>query len=556
LKPGQRLVSRDGDLWRWDGFTAAADSPTAAAKRLAERNRLGQLEEQVAVLQAAAEQAEAAREAASDAVIRAQSEEKTLRDRWRHMQGQIAAMRDRLTKAERALQEENARLASLNDALAHIRQSAEDALHDKAAAEAVLAELPPLTELETRLDAAKAAAAARRASYTNAKSQLDGLERELRAKHARLDAIVQERNRWLSRGGSAETQISKLHERLRELRDELTAMHDLPAKIEERRQKLLNEISQADGARRDAAGKLAEAENAVRDQQRAIREAQAALGQAREQRARIEARLEGARERRRDHARLIREAFECSAEDCLAVGGVEPGGALPPLAEIEQSIVKLKADRERLGGVNLRAEEEAQSLGAEFEGMEKERADLEEAIGKLRQGITSLNREGRRRLTEAFDTVNGHFQRLFKVLFGGGEAELQLIESDDPLDSGLEILARPPGKKPQVLTLLSGGEKALTALALIFAVFQTNPSPICVLDEVDAPLDDANVHRFCAMLEEMIKTTDTRFLVITHNPITMAAMDRLFGVTMQEKGVSQLVSVDLQTAERFREAVA
>jgi chromosome segregation protein len=217
-------------------------------------------------------------------------------------------------------------------------------------------------------------------------------------------------------------------------------------------------------------------------------------------------------------------------------------------------VIKLKADRERLGGVNLRAEEEAETLGAEYDGLEKERADLEEAIAKLRQGIANLNREGRKRLVEAFDTVNGHFQRLFKVLFGGGEAELQLVESDDPLESGLELLCRPPGKKPQVLTLLSGGEKALTALALIFAVFLTNPSPICVLDEVDAPLDDANVHRMNAMLEDMIKTTDTRFLVITHNPITMAAMDRLFGVTMQERGVSQLVSVDLQTAERFREA--
>jgi chromosome segregation protein len=313
-------------------------------------------------------------------------------------------------------------------------------------------------------------------------------------------------------------------------------------------------LSQAEEARRQAATRLAEAEHAVRDHERALREAQGSLGKAREDRARIEARMEAAREKRRDLARIIRETFECSAEDCLAVAGVDTAKPLPPHDEAEQAIIKLKADRERLGGVNLRAEEEAEALGAEFDGLEKERADLEEAIAKLRQGILGLNKEGRKRLLDAFETVNGHFQRLFKVLFGGGEAELQLIEHDDPLESGLEILARPPGKKPQVLTLLSGGEKALTALALIFAVFQTNPSPICVLDEVDAPLDDANVHRFNAMLDEMTKTTDTRFLVITHNPITMACMSRLFGVTMQEKGVSQLVSVDLQTAERFREA--
>jgi chromosome segregation protein len=186
--------------------------------------------------------------------------------------------------------------------------------------------------------------------------------------------------------------------------------------------------------------------------------------------------------------------------------------------------------------------------------MEREKADVEEAIVRLRQGISNLNREGRKRLLEAFDTVNGHFGRLFKTLFGGGTAELKLVDSDDPLESGLEIFACPPGKRTQALTLLSGGEKALTALALIFAVFLTNPSPICVLDEVDAPLDDANVERFCRLMEEMAKETDTRFLIITHHPLTMARMSRLFGVTMAERGVSQLVSVDLDTAERLRDA--
>jgi chromosome segregation protein len=556
LKPGQRLVSLQGDLWRWDGFTSAADSTSAAAQRLAERNRLGALEEQLAALQEMADQAEDARDAAAQAAQRFQSDEKTLRDRWRQMQSQLSAARDKLGKVEKIRQESNTKLAGLREALSRVREAAEDALADKAEAEEALDGLDADTDLDARLDAAKSEAGNKRSAFTNIKSQLDGLERELRAKITRLDAITQERNRWLSRSGNAEAQIGTLHQRLSEVRSEIDALHELPAKIEARRQKILNEISDADGRRREAAIKLAEAEHAVRDQERAIREAQAALGQAREQRARIEARLEGAREKRRDLAQIIRELFECSAEDTLSVVGIAPDAELPDLADVEQSIVKLKADRERLGGVNLRAEEEAQAMGAEHETMERERAELEEAIAKLRQGIINLNKEGRKRLVDAFQTVNGHFQRLFKVLFGGGSAELQLVESDDPLESGLELLCCPPGKKPQVLTLLSGGEKALTALALIFAVFQTNPSPICVLDEVDAPLDDANTHRMCAMLEEMRKTTDTRFLTITHNPITMAAMDRLFGVTMQEKGVSQLVSVDLQTAERFREAVA
>jgi chromosome segregation protein len=470
------------------------------------------------------------------------------------MQSQASGQRDRLAKAERALQEHEAKISRLNEAVERVGAARDEAAAQQAEAEAMLAALAPAADLEARLQTAMTAASAKRAAFAEAKSRADGVEREVRARQMRLEAIRNERKRWLGRDSSAEQQISTLHDRLAEVRAELAALAVLPAKIDDRRQRLLSELSQAEEARRLAAVKLAEAENAVRDQDRALREAQAALSKAREERARIEARLEAARERRRDHARLIREAFECSAEDVLAVAGVDKDKPLPPYEEVEQTIVKLKADRERLGGVNLRAEEEAATLGAEFDGLEKERADLEEAIAKLRQGVVNLNKEGRKRLIEAFETVNGHFQKLFKVLFGGGEAELQLIESDDPLESGLEILARPPGKKPQVLTLLSGGEKALTALALIFAVFQTNPSPICVLDEVDAPLDDANVHRFNAMLEEMTKTTDTRFLVITHNPITMAAMDRLFGVTMQEKGVSQLVSVDLQTAERFREA--
>ncbi len=207
-----------------------------------------------------------------------------------------------------------------------------------------------------------------------------------------------------------------------------------------------------------------------------------------------------------------------------------------------------------MGAVNLRADEELQEIEASRERMITERDDLTEAIKKLRTAIGNLNKEGRERLLAAFDEVNTHFRELFTLLFGGGTAELQLVESEDPLEAGLDIMARPPGKKPQTMTLLSGGEQALTALSLIFAVFLTNPSPICVLDEVDAPLDDANVERFCDLLDEMRKKTDTRFVTITHNPITMARMDRLFGVTMAERGVSQLVSVDLEQAERFLEA--
>jgi len=228
---------------------------------------------------------------------------------------------------------------------------------------------------------------------------------------------------------------------------------------------------------------------------------------------------------------------------------------MPPAADVERKLAALKGDRERLGGVNLQADDELVTLGAQVDGLDTERADVEQAIAKLRAAISQLNREAHKRLADAFEAVDAHFRKLFTTLFGGGEARLEMIEGEDPLEGGLEIIAKPPGKKPATLSLLSGGEQSLTALSLIFAVFLTNPSPICVLDEVDAPLDDANVDRFCRLLEAMTTDTATRFLVITHHPMTMARMNRLFGVTMAEKGVSQLVSVDLETAQRFREAV-
>jgi chromosome segregation protein len=238
----------------------------------------------------------------------------------------------------------------------------------------------------------------------------------------------------------------------------------------------------------------------------------------------------------------------------LEIAEVDPGQELPPREQVETTLARLYRERDNMGPVNLRAEVEAKELDAQITGMETERADLVAAIGRLRQGIASLNREGRERLLAAFEQVNKHFSELFVRLFGGGRAYLKLTEAEDPLDAGLEILASPPGKRLQVMSLLSGGEQALTALSLLFAVFLTNPAPICVLDEVDAPLDDANVDRFCTLIEELCQTQTTRFLVITHHRMTMARVDRLFGVTMAERGISQLVSVDLGIAERLRDS--
>jgi chromosome segregation protein len=313
-------------------------------------------------------------------------------------------------------------------------------------------------------------------------------------------------------------------------------------------------VQNAEAERQACADRLQAAENALAEADRDARAALEAASAAREELARAEERFEGAKRRLTDIAREIHDMLEIEPSGVAELAEIKDGETLPELAEVEEKLDRLRRERERLGAVNLRAEEELVEVETQHTSLTTERDDLVEAIKKLRLGIQSLNREARERLLASFQQVNAHFQQLFTKLFNGGTAELQLIESDDPLEAGLEILAKPPGKKPATLSLLSGGEQALTALALIFAVFLTNPAPICVLDEVDAPLDDHNVERFCDMLDEMTRSTDTRFVIITHNPITMARMNRLFGVTMAERGVSQLVSVDLEAAVRFREA--
>lgn len=554
LVPGQRLVSVHGDLWRWDGFSAAANAPTAAAKRLAEKNRLESLQEQMEQAQEIASGIEFDLQEISDTVRDTQEEEKRLRDEWRMQQNELERARKTLSSAERANQENSKKLAALTEQRSHVNTSLEEALRKKEDAEAMLDAFDAAGDLEERVRELQERAALQRSAFTEAKATLSGLEREAKIKQDRLHAIAQERKRWTDRAETADKQLTSLQQRLEKVREELGGMEDLPEAVAEQRECLLNEIDLAENARKEAADNLANAEAQLNATGQSLRDIQSKLVSAKEERARTEAKLEAARERRTEQAKQIRDALSCLPEECLKLAGVTEDEELPALAEVEKQLAKLKTDRERLGGVNLRAEEEAAELDEQFGGMAKERDDLEQAIARLRQGISSLNREGRKRLLEAFELVNGHFKRLFTTLFGGGEAELKLIESDDPLEAGLEIIAKPPGKKPQVLTLLSGGEKALTAMSLIFAVFLTNPSPICVLDEVDAPLDDSNVNRFCTLLEEMVKNTDTRFLAITHHPMTMARMNRLFGVTMAERGVSQLVSVDLATAESFREA--
>jgi chromosome segregation protein len=323
-----------------------------------------------------------------------------------------------------------------------------------------------------------------------------------------------------------------------------------PDNIRSQRAELISALEEAETRRKLAADTLARAEMDMRQASEAERDAGRVATESREKRAGAEARSEAALEAVGLAAERIREELQTEPQNLLEQLEVDPL-KMPPSEQVEAEVARLRRQREALGAVNLRAEEDSQEVREEFDMLTKEKTDLEEAIKTLRGGIASLNKEGRERLLAAFDEVNRNFGTLFSHLFGGGEANLVLVESDDPLDAGLEILCQPPGKKLSTLSLLSGGEQTLTAMALIFAVFLANPAPICVLDEVDAPLDDANVTRFCDLLDEMTRRTDTRFLIITHHAVTMARMDRLFGVTMAEQGVSQLVSVDLKKAEQL-----
>lgn len=554
LAPGQRLVSREGALWRWDGFTASADAPTAAAQRLAQKNRLAELDAEAVHATRILRQAEEALAHAEQALARASEAERNARQAGRDAQHGLDAARNALAEAEKAGGELSSRRAALDEARARIVDSHEETAAAFVEAEMLLQSAPDLGDLQLQLEQSAANVARDRATLADARAVHEGLRREAEARTRRLDAIGQERRNWLERAENASTQIASLGERKAEAEAERERLADAPDEIDAKRRALLSQLAEAESLRQAAGDRLQEAENKQSELDKAATSAIQSLAEARETRVRAEERLTAADERRLEVEARIQETLNTPPHLVIRHTGLEADSPMPEMTEVERQLDRLKIERERLGAVNLRAEEEQKELSDRLETIVTEREDIIEAIRKLRQAIQSLNREGRERLLAAFDVVNGHFQRLFSHLFGGGTAELQLIESDDPLEAGLEILARPPGKKPQTMTLLSGGEQALTAMSLIFAVFLTNPAPICVLDEVDAPLDDHNVERFCNLMDEMAATTETRFVIITHNPITMARMDRLFGVTMAEQGVSQLVSVDLQAAEALREA--
>ncbi|MEO6040426.1 MAG: chromosome segregation protein, partial [Croceibacterium sp.] len=549
LGPGEWLVTRDGRLRRWDGFVAHGEGAAEAA-RLEADNRFAALDAELPGKRQAAQAAEAAQAAAQaeladlQRALVADEREVTLAG-----EAERQALRA-LDQAEAERDRRAARAEELAAALAALAEQRTGAEADMAAAHERRAALPDPQAGRGALTAAQAQQDAARTGYQTALAALAAHDQALAVARERTGAQRADMAGWQARAGDAAGRLAETARRLEEIAEERAVVAAKPAA-------LLREIESGDEVRRRIAAELAEAEAAVQAigaeahaADEVLAEASEALASARETRAGAAARAESAETRRAEMARISGERFQCPPPLLSDQFGFAPG-SVAGNAEESAAHEALLADRERIGPVNLVAADELARMESEHGTSTAERAELTEAVNRLRGAIGNLNREGRERLRAAFEDVDRHFRRLFTRLFEGGQAHLALIDSDDPLEAGLEIYAQPPGKRLQSLTLLSGGEQALTAIALIFALFLTNPAPICVLDEVDAPLDDANIERFCDLLDTMVGETRTRYLIVTHNAVTMSRMHRLFGVTMVERGVSRLVSVDLGAAEEL-----
>ncbi|MEO6225626.1 MAG: chromosome segregation protein SMC [Sphingomicrobium sp.] len=547
LAVGQRLVTRDGRLRRWDGFVAHG-AGAAAAERLLRANRLADLSQTLPKLDQAVEAArterdsamtamESCRNSAEEARSAALAAERIVREAGRAMDGAAAAL-ERIEAQRTAFGQ---RRTDLEPVLEAAREAA-------ALADGALAALPDPAELEVEVEAARRAAATTAAAVADKRAEAATKARETAADRERESAAGREQAEWRKRQSDAERRLAEALERHRQQAAEKSALEAEPAALDHH----IAELEQAnhDGQRRirEATAGEREKEEAVVTAATAVSAAQELSADTRERRAAAAARAEAQQARSAEFARAAVEKFECVPQRLPEKLGFDADA--PRNAEVEAAALdRLTGERERIGPVNLVAEAELAELDETRGKGAAEAEELTQAIHRLRGSIGNLNREGRVRLLEAYGQVDAHFRRLFTTLFEGGQAHLELVESDDPLEAGLEIMAQPPGKRLSALTLLSGGEQALTAIALIFAIFLTNPAPICVLDEVDAPLDDANVERFCELLDRMTGETDTRYLIVTHNAVTMSRMHRLYGVTMIEQGVSRLVSVDLGGAE-------
>jgi chromosome segregation protein len=547
LAVGQRLVTRDGRLRRWDGFVAES-AGAAAAERLIRANRLADLARELPKLEEAVEEARSERDRALAEMERLRRESEEARSAAAQAERESREAARAIDSAGAALERMEAQRSALGERRADLEPVIEAASDAVALAERSLANLPDPAALEQEVERARELAATAASAVADKRAEAATRARETAADRERLSAAAREQAEWRKRLSDAEERIARAAERQKQQAAERSELEQEPAELD-------RHIAELERANSDSQNRIAEASAAEREAEEAVTAAALEVASAnerfagaRERRAAAAARAEAQQARSAEFARTCAERFECVPQRLPEKLAFDP-------AEIRQAdeestmLERLTAERERIGPVNLVAEQELAELDAARTTGAEEAEELTQAIHRLRGSIGNLNREGRVRLLDAYEKVDAHFRRLFTTLFDGGQAHLELVESDDPLEAGLEIMAQPPGKRLSALTLLSGGEQALTAVALIFALFLTNPAPICVLDEVDAPLDDANVERFCDLLDHLVSDTDTRYLIVTHNAVTMSRMHRLYGVTMIEKGVSRLVSVDLGGAE-------
>ncbi|GAB5459680.1 MAG: chromosome segregation protein SMC [Henriciella sp.] len=553
LKNGQRLVTVEGHFWRWDGYTRTPAAPAAAAERLEQQARLEAAQSEIGPAREALTAAQARFSETKGARIAAEDELKALRSKLSQATETLDHARRKLASAMQSSDRATLQADSVRQNLTRVEADLQIAVEafDTAARPENSGDLEALEQ--SRTDANETLAKARDAE-TEARGRLTDLTRNRQQAMARREALEADVARWTSRLMSGATRVEALVKRRSEASQEAETARARPAALQEQLDALALRVQELESERQAAADALAARETEIRDVENTARSSANLAMSARETLAVTNAKLENATVRLGEATETAQHQFQRAPEGLFALAkeGLDE-------EELEQLDIRtadtqleiLRRDREQIGGVNMEAESEAEELAERLGTQASEKEDLTGAIAKLREGVDALNQEGRTRLMGAFDKVNEHFKALFTTLFRGGEAELRLVDADDPLMAGLEIFAQPPGKRLGTLSLMSGGEQALTATALIFAVFLSRPSPICVLDEVDAPLDDANVDRYCKMLDEMRRRTNTRFIVITHNPVTMSRMDRLFGVTMREKGVSKLVSVDLDAAEEL-----
>jgi chromosome segregation protein len=546
LAVGQRMVTRDGRLRRWDGFVSFGDG-AATAERLARSNRREAIAAQLPQVRVGVEQIAVALAETTQALADADTSLVAAQKRVAGAENDARLVRRAADAAESAL-------ARYTATAAHLAQRREagcaeqaDAREAHALTAANLAALPDGGDTAGRLQTCEAATATARQLLAADREALSLLDRDVaRLREAQIEAQAEVRG-WKARAGEAARRIAGMNDRLSDIARDVQMLDGKPEALQSAIAEMVERAASISLRVAEAVAGERQASEAAQVADQRLEAAREILAAAREARAGAAARAENAEHRRIEMGRISGERFSCPPPLLPEKVGFEAADVASPQDE-SAAHERFNQERERIGPVNLVAAQELADLELEQAGSAAEAEELQLAVNRLRGSIGHLNREGRQRLTEAFEQVDGHFRSLFSTLFGGGQAHLAMVDSDDPLEAGLEIMAQPPGKKLASLTLLSGGEQALTAVALIFALFLTNPAPICVLDEVDAPLDDANVERFCDLLDRMVRETATRYLIVTHNAVTMSRMHRLFGVTMVERGVSRLVSVDLGKA--------